>query len=340
MKRAVFLIIMLLSFIIACDPSYKTEMPDLNKDWYDDLSLEEKFEVFKKVSGYIDTPDYVEDGIAKEGKNAVPLVLNYIDSLHPSTKKIDAIYLLAQINKYYNIKGTEVEKFLEQKIMIEKDKDILASYKSILESIQAVETSQKIFLLAPAFGDNPAIYTDDESIIKYVELVKDTIMQETGMSLEELNNRFNIVGYVKGERFMGRFPTQDIDNKTLAISFVANVDWIDVRDYLEFAFLDVEGNEISLEKIKQEVKVPFYLKINKLKSRVEIEAVLKKTNLNLKIITYSEPEHYQVILDYINKKIYAGVSGIINEKNNQCILGKVDLITGNLSLNNVACIVY
>jgi len=66
MKRAVFLIIMLLSFIIACDPSYKTEMPDLNKDWYDDLSLEEKFEVFKKVSGYIDTPDYVEDG-----KNAI-----------------------------------------------------------------------------------------------------------------------------------------------------------------------------------------------------------------------------------------------------------------------------
>ncbi len=350
-KRIIFVIISLL-IIAACDPSYKMEFPDLAEEKYNSLSLEEKFEVYKKVSGYIDTPDYVYQGIAKEGEKAIPLILEFIE--HPnnnSLKKIDTIYLLGYMHdSYFDLKGTGVEEFLQQKIKEEEsssksDKHILESYKNILESIQAVKTSQKIVLLAPAFGDNPAIYTDDESIIKYVELVKEKIMQDTGMSLEELNDRFNIIGYVKGNKFVGRFSADNIDSKAVAISFVAKVDWIEVRDYFEFDFLDDEGNEVSLDKIKQEVEVPFYFNVKKLKSRDEIEKIIAKANPELEILPqFQEQSFYgnydRAVIDSFDKEILINVAGEIDKAKNQCISGTVNLLTGEIKLEDTACLIY
>ncbi len=341
MNKRVILVIISLLIITACDPSYKMEFPDLTEEKYNSLTLEERFEIYKNASLYIGNPPFLREDIAKEGEKVIPLILDYAQSSAPVDKKSRVIQLLMDVNKYFQLRNTEVEKFLLEKVKDSSDPN-LRDYKFVLRIIRPEIEND---MINPAFGDNPAIYTDDTSIIKYVKLVKENIMQETGIKAEELHNNFNIIGYVKEKKFVGKFPTQDIDDKTLAISFVAKVDWIEVRDYFEFAFLDDEGNEVSLEKIKQEVKVPFYFNVKKLKSRVEIEKIIAKINPKLEIMPQFQEQSFYgnydgAIIDSFNKEILINVGGEINKAKNQCIAGTVNLLTGETKVENTACLIY
>ncbi|MBI5066181.1 hypothetical protein HZA97_08150 [Candidatus Woesearchaeota archaeon] len=346
------LLLSLLLLAVACDPSYKTEMPNLNEENYNTLSLEEQFAVFEKVSGYIDTPDYVNIGIAKKGEKAVPLILKFIENSDVSAKKIDAIYLLSEIHKnYFDLKRTKAEEFLNQKIKneessLKKDKYILESYKDVLKKIQAERPEELTpVILSPGNERIPAFYSDDKDLIKYVELIKEKIMQETGMNSEELDDRFSIVGYTKGEQLVGAYPIYPKDNKTLAISFVAKIDWVEFRDLLEFNFLDNKDNKLSLEEIKQQIKVPFYFSIKELKPKSEIEKIVVKANSKLEIMlppieAPSYNRNNNIRIDFLNKEILLDVYGKKDEKKNQCLFGQVNLLTGDIVVREIACIVY
>lgn len=331
--------VLLLVFIISCDPSYKIEVSDLSEEEYNDLSFEEKFKVFEKVSGYIDTPDYVSEGIAKEGEKAISFILGFLNGDAPITKKIDMIYLLVDIHKqYYDLKGTYVEGFLRQKILEEssskRDKYLLDVYIDALEKVQKEIVKDVIpVMLTPGFDDIPAFYSDDEDMTSYVSLIKEKIMQETGINQKDLDANFSIKGYAKGEKIvLGIMP---IDHRTVILSFVAKIDWVKIQDDFLFNFLDEKGNKLSLEEIKQQINVPFYFKIKKLKPESEIKEIVAKTNPKLNAII--KPDYVRI--NFLDEEVLLEVSGVINETKNQCISGTINLVNGKINVNKEACMI-
>ncbi|MBI4918967.1 hypothetical protein HY837_03490 [archaeon] len=334
------IILSFLLLIVACDPSYRMEFPDLTEEKYNHLPLEEKFEVYINASWYIDMPHFIYENIAKEGEKVVPLIVAYIESSASIEQKGRAIDLLAEVNKYSNLKSTSVEAFLLKKAQNSSDPN-LGSYNYALRMIRP-EIEEEL-VVTPGFENVPGFYTYDKDVTKYADLIKEKIMQETGMTQKELDDRFSIVGYTKGEKIFQEFPVYPKDNKTLAIGFVSRIDWVEVYDYFEFYFLDDKGNELPVEEVKQQIKVPFYFNIKKLKSRAEVEEMVAKTNSYLKKINIPleapNPNHNYININYLNKEILLDVSGIKDEKKNQCLAGTINLLNEDIRVNNVPCFV-
>lgn len=335
-KMKIFIIILsLLLLAIACDPSYKMEFPNLTEENYNNLSLEEKFQIFINASQYIDTPPYVYENIAKEGEKVIPLILSYIESSAPVDKKGDVISLLVDVNKYFDLKNTKVEAFLLKKAENNSDPN-LGSYKFVLRMIRP--EIEKDVIITQIIGNTPAFYSNDEDIIDYVALIKEKIMQETGIKQKELDNRFSIVGYAKGEKSSnGVLP---LDNRTVIISFVTKIDWINFNDRIEFYFLNDYGTKISLEEIKQQIKVPFYFNINKLKPRSEIEKIVTAKDPRLELVILKPDNKYNIRIDELSKQILLTVFGTIDKKQNKCIAGEINAITGDISVKNQPCVIY
>ena len=213
------------------------------------------------------------------------------------------------------------------------------------ESPNPTEENPNSIMLTPKIGNIPAFYTEDEAIIKYVQSIKQKIISETKISSQELDARFSIVGYAKGEIMAdGAGGVIPVDNKTISISFVAKVDWIELHDYLDFEFLDDQGNELSLEQIMPQIEVPFYFKIKQLKPRSEIETIVAKAHPKLEFVIPPLEEPYyndynKIRINFFNNNIGLDVYGTINEEKNQCIGGTVSLITGDITIGEGLCVI-
>ncbi len=338
MKIKFFIITLsLLLLAFTCEPSYEMEFPGLTEEKYNNLHLEERFQIFINASWYVANPPFIYESVAKEGEKAIPLILEYIESSAPVEKKSRVIQLLIDVNKYYNLKNTKVEDFLLKKAENESDPN-LKDYKFVLRIIRP--EIEEGTVITPGQGGIPAFYSNDEDIINYAAIIKEKIMQETGITQKELDERFSVVGYAKGEE--NSKWTIPLDNRTVIMRFVAKIDWIEVSDRLQFYFLDNNSNKLSSEEIKKQIQAPFYFKIKKLKSLSEIEKIVTKTHpkLELKIPPLEAPffSGYNYIqVNPAEEEVFLAVSGIISKEKNQCVAGTVDLVTGEILVKNTIC---
>ena len=345
LRTKVYVCISLLAVLFlafTCDPSYTTEVPDLTEESFTNLSLEEKFEIYKKVAGYLDTPDYVEESIAREGERAIPLIITYLESKPPGTKEIDALFLFNDIDEsYFELSDTPAEEFLKRKIREEEsssegDKITLDSYQYVLEQIRAERSATATpdqVLLTPGFGEIGPRYTEDADLAQYVAVIKEKIRTETGMTQDELDARFAITAYAKGEeKVYGGLPP--LDNTTVRIMFVAKIDWVEEKEEISFPFIDVQGKRLSLEEIRRAIEVPFYFKITALKPQSEIERIVTAAHPKLKVVASTN----NVRNNPVSKGITLDVFGAIDEEKNQCVEGSVNLVTGAMGdVREIAC---
>jgi len=314
------LIVSILITLSACDPSYNDESA-LTEEEFKTLSLNDQLNHYLESRYTIDRPAFMS-AIILSHTDSLLLIFNYLEGGNSIEEKYEVAGLLFDL---HISKGApdNVLPFLESRREIETDPELKDYYSIIIGRLKETPFVE----ISPAKDTFLAFKTNDKLATEYLMKVKKIFQKEF---TDSVDNHISFIGYTKGMKQEGYLPDYPKKN-VFAITYVVHLDWVNYKDTVSFNYIK-DGRELTAEEIVTFVKVPKYFN-EKVLTLEEIENILEDAKLESPL-NY-ENEFYRP-KDIINGTIL-NVYATINEKNNECAGGTMDLRTGKINVGVMPC---
>jgi len=276
------------------------------------LPIEEQLSTYKDASVYIDHPAYMSEVIV-ENPDAIYLIIEYLGGPYTNSEKHRMASLLFD---YYTEKGVprEAIPILEA----EEDPELRESYNILLERFK----ESPFIMVSPGKGDILPFTTNNAQAIAYINKMKDSMQTLTE---EPIDEKVSFVGYTMGKEQEGSIPDYPRENIFNA-GFIVHMGWLDISDSMAFEYMQ-EGKRLTADEAESLMTPPDYLNKDILPKQ-QVLGILKSAGLESDL-EFPDYEH--------STGTTLNVYGTIDEKNNKCIAGTIDLTNGAIEASAIPC---